>query len=480
MATTGADDSDDDNTIRRDAEVLSIHRVSHHSIAPITCLYIKGGDRQQHKAAAPPAKPPNTQCKNTEQTSTGRDAKATDKRSLQKPILASETDLQKLAKLTANQLNNVAVQKQKVFSYSNVNGKEDRLQEEENKVINTDNGKVVSDVRQKSEKDSSSKVPHTQTKVDIPALGIHETVDSDKSFNLPRPEEVLDYDDAFRFTPSIVAEYLVQTGEFQQFDEALADLVNSSLMTPQQADLYKDNVRQEYNRIVQESNAMLANEALGNMYYPVSYDFPPIENEADINLNPETSDGEIYRLLGFSNIIPHLGIEELQSKEVMREAISRATSLIELIKTLMDEWLTRAIVTADPEAEKLLGDILKEVAKDNDPDDLSQMRDILYEFFANEVLNSLQKRPGSNMAGMGDIAQIPIPSAEDLKDSKTDDKALTQQTSEQHEVPSGHVTALTMKHKIKHRQTPSKLEVGPSAREEKASPDCQPHPSSHM
>ncbi|KAK3105270.1 hypothetical protein FSP39_021390 [Pinctada imbricata] len=35
----------------------------------------KGGDPQQHQAAVPKAKPQYTQCKNTEQTSTGRDAK---------------------------------------------------------------------------------------------------------------------------------------------------------------------------------------------------------------------------------------------------------------------------------------------------------------------------------------------------------------------------------------------------------------------
>ncbi|KAK3107616.1 hypothetical protein FSP39_018349 [Pinctada imbricata] len=37
----------------------------------------EGGDLQQHQAAAPTAKPQNIQCKNTEQTSTGRDAKGT-------------------------------------------------------------------------------------------------------------------------------------------------------------------------------------------------------------------------------------------------------------------------------------------------------------------------------------------------------------------------------------------------------------------
>ncbi|KAK3099916.1 hypothetical protein FSP39_011736 [Pinctada imbricata] len=38
-------------------------------------LWNKGGDLQQHQVATPTAKPQNTQCKNTEQTSTERDAK---------------------------------------------------------------------------------------------------------------------------------------------------------------------------------------------------------------------------------------------------------------------------------------------------------------------------------------------------------------------------------------------------------------------
>ncbi|KAK3101324.1 hypothetical protein FSP39_002679 [Pinctada imbricata] len=37
----------------------------------------KGGDLQQHQVAAPTAKPQNTQCKNTKQTSTKRDAQGT-------------------------------------------------------------------------------------------------------------------------------------------------------------------------------------------------------------------------------------------------------------------------------------------------------------------------------------------------------------------------------------------------------------------
>lgn len=50
-------------------------------------------------------------------------------------------------------------------------------------------------------------------------------------------------------------------------------------------------------------------------------------------------------MFGYSDVIPHLGIDELQNKEIMRMALSRATSLIEVIRTLMDEWLAKATIT---------------------------------------------------------------------------------------------------------------------------------------
>lgn len=50
-------------------------------------------------------------------------------------------------------------------------------------------------------------------------------------------------------------------------------------------------------------------------------------------------------MFGYSDVIPHLGIDELQNKEIMRMSLSRATSLIEVIRTLMDEWLAKATIT---------------------------------------------------------------------------------------------------------------------------------------
>lgn len=50
-------------------------------------------------------------------------------------------------------------------------------------------------------------------------------------------------------------------------------------------------------------------------------------------------------MFGYKDVIPHLGIDELQSKDIMRIALSRATSLIEVIRALMDEWLTKATIT---------------------------------------------------------------------------------------------------------------------------------------
>lgn len=40
-----------------------------------------------------------------------------------------------------------------------------------------------------------------------------------------------DYTEAFKFTPAAVAEYLFRSGEFKELEEALADLVNSSIVS---------------------------------------------------------------------------------------------------------------------------------------------------------------------------------------------------------------------------------------------------------
>lgn len=301
-------------------------------------------------------------------------------------IKNTENEIEELADLAAESGSpNLGLEKQQSFSYHNSNGKVDSKARAESKVFNSQTGNIISDLQQETLGQDSSK---TKTKLDIPAANIHKSVISQNNGEDTLPNADYDYTEAFKFTPAAVAEYLFRSGEFQELEEALADLVNSSIMTQQQADTYREDVRKEYNVLVQQA-------AASNMNFQK-------QEPNNRFLSDYTTLNDIYRMFGYSDVIPHLGIDELQNKEIMRMALSRATSLIEVIRTLMDEWLAKATITGDPEAAALLSDILRHVSKDSNPDDLSQMREILYDIFANEVLNSLEKRP------LGDYEDVQV------------------------------------------------------------------------
>lgn len=292
-------------------------------------------------------------------------------------IKNTENEIEELADLAAESgSHNLGIQRQESFSYQNNNGRVDSKAKAESKVFDSKNGNIISDLQQETLGRDSSK---TKTKLDIPAASIHQSVISQNNGEDAMPKTDYDYSEAFKFTPAAVAEYLFRSGEFDELEEALSDLVNSSIMTQQQADTYREDVRKEYNILVQQAAASQMNFQRQEPNTRFLSDYSTLNN--------------IYRMFGYSDVIPHLGIDELQNKDIMRMALSRASSLIEVIRTLMDEWLAKATITGDPEAAALLSDILRHVSKDSNPDDLSQMREILYDIFANEVLNSLEKRP---------------------------------------------------------------------------------------
>ncbi|XP_062616625.1 uncharacterized protein LOC134278330 [Saccostrea cucullata] len=191
-------------------------------------------------------------------------------------------------------------------------------------------------------------------------------------------------------------------------------------MTQQQADTYREDVRKEYNLLVHQASAANMNMQRGEPNQRFLSDYSTLN--------------DIYRMFGYSDVIPHLGIDELQSRDIMRVALSRASSLIEVIRTLMDEWLAKATMTGDPEAAALLSDILRHVSQDSNPDDLSQMREILYDIFANEVLNSLEKRP------LGDY-----------EDTQLDDTSFPVSSDRVDEVNKGQVQKTEEKETIKEK-----------------------------
>ncbi|XP_078329048.1 uncharacterized protein LOC111115901 isoform X2 [Crassostrea virginica] len=327
-------------------------------------------------------------------------------------IKNTEKEIEELADLAAESgTHSVGIEKQKSFSFHNYNGKVDSKSKAESKVYNPETGKLISDLQQETLGPDGSK---TKTKIDIPAANIHKSLIGPNDDDVSLPKMDYDYSEAFKFTPAAVADYLFRSGEFEELEEALADLVNSSIMTQQQADTYREDVRKEYNMLVQRATA--ANTEQNDRF---------LSDYSNLN--------DIYRMFGYSDVIPHLGIDALQSKEIMRLALSRATSLIEVIRTLMDEWLTKATITGDPDAAALLGDILRQVSKDSDPDDLSQMREILYDIFANEVLNSLEKRPPGNYEVDESVFGIPEEDQTENKSESSKQKVDTKGQKEQSE-----------------------------------------------
>lgn len=333
-------------------------------------------------------------------------------------IKNTEQEIEELADLAANSgTQNVGIQKQKSFSFHNSNGHVKSKAKTENTVFDSQTGEMISDLQQETLGNDGSKV---KTKIDIPTANVHEKVISENKPEQPMSKTDYDYSEVFKFTPAAVAEYLFQSGEFEELEEALADLVNSSIMTQQQADTYREDVRKEYNLLVHQASAANMNMQRGEPNQRFLSDYSTLN--------------DIYRMFGYSDVIPHLGIDELQSRDIMRVALSRASSLIEVIRTLMDEWLAKATMTGDPEAAALLSDILRHVSQDSNPDDLSQMREILYDIFANEVLNSLEKRP------LGDY-----------EDTQLDDTSFPVSSDRVDEVNKGQVQKTEEKETIKEK-----------------------------
>ncbi|XP_048750738.2 uncharacterized protein LOC125662546 [Ostrea edulis] len=333
-------------------------------------------------------------------------------------IQNTEKEIEELADLAAESgSQDVGFETQKEYSFHNINGHVDNKAKTENKVFNPKTGKVISDLQQETLGDDASRM---KTKLDIPAANVHQSVISENK----EDQTDNDYSKVFKFTPAAVAEYLFRSGEFEELEEALADLVNSSIMTQQQADTYREDVRKEYNVLVQQA-------AASNMAATMNL---PRGEQNERFLSDYSTLNDIYSMFGYKDVIPHLGIDELQSKDIMRIALSRATSLIEVIRALMDEWLTKATITGDPDAANLLSDILRHVSQDSNPDDLSQMREILYDIFANEVLNSLEKRPLGDYEDLNEtLNEIPSGKSENEKQEtvekqdKIDEKVKTQE-----------------------------------------------------
>lgn len=339
-------------------------------------------------------------------------------------IQQQEQELERLAKLAAQRLSHgIGVQKQKSFHYSNLNGDESSESQTEEKVVNPETGDVVSDIKQDTKQDGGE--PMTKTKVEIPSANIDQTfVESKPTIDEDKAENTY-YSEAFQFTPADVAKYLYQTGNFGELSQALSDLVNASIMTEKQAVEYKNNVRTAYNQLVQATAYTDTNEIpLYNVPYEQS------ENMLSADVLPA------YNY--YNELLPY-GSPDEQNVDQESEV---GNGISDLVNTLMDEWLTRTVLTGDREAETMLSAIWDNISQDDNPDDLGQMRDILVDIFTSEIIEGLTSDVQEELPYYSDLLpsneseepiKIDTEPAKDQQDSENETNDMEQKTEDNDE-----------------------------------------------
>ncbi|OWF47335.1 uncharacterized protein LOC110454489 [Mizuhopecten yessoensis] len=326
-----------------------------------------------------------------------------------------ELALEELAELAAKSHKNVAVQKEKTYYYTNVNGKVNSDSTSEEKILDPVKQELVLDLQKETKGDNKNGEPHEVTvdKIDMPAAGLHKSLVSngdDTEINdvTDESEQISSKtSDIISFTPEAVAEFLLETGEFEEFDQGLKELENSSGMTHEEAEEYKNSVREAYNKLYQEAEAEAQSEtAIEESFFP--------ETVEDMPSSYDSLPASFYNMFNDESRIPSLDMEELQNEATIPDVIAEKETLNTLIEDLMDEWLSRAVLTGDQKAGAMLNNIMSVVSKDQDPDDFRQVRQILTDLVADEVLQGLQPRQEipmeyEDMLGTQFLPSIPQP-----------------------------------------------------------------------
>ncbi|BFZ26144.1 hypothetical protein BsWGS_29182 [Bradybaena similaris] len=256
-----------------------------------------------------------------------------------------EKDLQELLSLVHKESDQdgVAVHKEQVSHFENNNGEKIQVLAKEEKVVDTKTGKVIADVKQQVKEESAGKnaAPEVvvQTKVDIPAEGVHETFLQQGQEN-NNEENNRDGEAENDLTPADMAEYLYATQRFPAFYAALERLVNQSKMLPEEAEMYTKAVALEYEKLqLEELEQGVLNE---KRFYPqMSQDIEAIGQDSVSDLYPPSNQDARDDSYGprYSYGYPK-GNEEAQ----------------EIVKMLYDR-----------------------VSQDDNPDDMGQIRDLLVE-----------------------------------------------------------------------------------------------------
>ncbi|XP_067653839.1 enolase-phosphatase E1-like [Haliotis asinina] len=309
-----------------------------------------------------------------------------------------EAELEKLVALAGaeSKANNVAVHKSQVSHVENHNGKEVKTEKTEQKVTDTNTGKVLADVTQEVSEtnDDETGEPHqiAETHVDIPDKGVHETFVKEEvdDADTDADEESLPSRDSIEFSPTAVAEYLLKSWDFDNFYAALKDLVGSSIMSEEEAERYEEQVISEYQRLLAAQNAEAnnyPNEEPLQGYYP-AYD----EAEKRSNMAPlaDQIPDDLYSLdRAYENYIGNDLDAERQA--VVEDALSEGDeSLTGVIDALLNAWWEKDFEGGNARAQALVSYLYDMVSRDGNPDDIGQIRDILADMLANALLDDVQ------------------------------------------------------------------------------------------
>jgi hypothetical protein len=309
------------------------------------------------------------------------------KRSANQAPDTPEKDLQDLLNLVHKESNHdgVVVHKEQVSHIENNNGKQIEVQAKEEKVVDTNTGKLIADVKQevKQESAGSGAKPETvvETKVDIPAEGVHETFVQEGEEN-ENGDEGGEESLQTELTPADMAEYLYATQRFPAFYAALGRLVNQSKMSPEEAEMYTKAVALEYERLQLEDfeESVMAEK---RMYPQVPQDLEGYGQEANPDFFPNTRPGfgpedrlavSDYYGLARGDISPE---EQLSAQQELQGNVGDIDPL-EFLAALWNE----AYGKGNEEAQEIVKMLYDRVSQDDNPDDMGQIRDLLVETIA--------------------------------------------------------------------------------------------------
>lgn len=340
------------------------------------------------------------------------------KSALTSQLKDQEKALESLAE-TPSESHGIEYSKTKSFSYSNINGAESKHEKAEEKVSEPLKQKLISDMKEEmsEERPSPEAKPMTSyhAEVDVPAMGIHKEItdDGENEKDTETQEDDLGIiKGTMEFTPRVVAEYLYKTGETQEFQNLLNDLVESSEISSEEAEDYEKAVMEELYRLQQEENA--ANVPQVDMVFPQGYGSAPRPVFPIYGAMQGPSD--VYPLYGYAQNPGKFPQDN--TNDYVNYVLNKPVTLDDMISAVMDRWLTNAIVNGDPEAEEILNSIVDYVSRDNDPNDEEQVKAILGDIFAEALLEDLSPRIEPQDLQMNS-EQLPMtPVKDEVKDAE--------------------------------------------------------------